>query len=304
MLLIDGVRYDEWKPQSEIAFENLVKEHTQDIFGTHSFYLDIKPHLKSMAGLGSIPDGISIIFGKNPEWYIVEAELSSHSLYEHIVPQVARFTAGMKNPTTQRKVVDVIYNEILKDTSLSLKLKNAVSPIEIHKFISDLISKQPILTIIIDKLTPELEDIETALAHLQIKIIEFRTFTQEGANTIHAHLFEPLFAPSIQPVTPISGDIWVQVTGPKWHSFWIPKDLRAFFPGFHDRFILIADNEEIETCVAGADKNTPHGDPQAGTYFSWHLKKWFDKHPAIKEGDKIKVSIVEFMKKYRLEIVN
>ena len=36
MLLIDGVKYQEWTPPNEDEFERVVKEHAQDIFGENS----------------------------------------------------------------------------------------------------------------------------------------------------------------------------------------------------------------------------------------------------------------------------
>ncbi len=45
MLLIDGVKYELWTPPSEDEFEQVVKEHAQDIFGKESIYLDRKQKL-------------------------------------------------------------------------------------------------------------------------------------------------------------------------------------------------------------------------------------------------------------------
>jgi len=42
MLLIDGVKYELWTPSNEDEFEQVVKEHTEDIFGEQSIYLDMK----------------------------------------------------------------------------------------------------------------------------------------------------------------------------------------------------------------------------------------------------------------------
>ncbi len=66
MLLIDGVRYEVWTPASEDEFEQIFKEHAEDIFGEKSIYLDIKHKLRSQAGIGSIPDGYVIIVGDQP----------------------------------------------------------------------------------------------------------------------------------------------------------------------------------------------------------------------------------------------
>ncbi len=194
MLLIDGIKYEPWTPKTEDEFESVVKEHAQEIFGEQSIYLDRKQKLKSLSGIGSIPDGYAIILGDTPQWHIVEVELSSHPLYEHIVSQVTRFISGIGNPSLQRGIVNAIESEITRDDFLKLKLRKAIEPTEIYKFLSDLISKPPILTIVIEKDTEGLREAISTLAHPQIKVVEFQTFTREGVGlAVHAHLFEPLY---------------------------------------------------------------------------------------------------------------
>lgn len=201
ILVIDGVKYEEWTPTNEDEFERMVKEHAKDIFGEQSIYLDIKHKLKSKSGIGSIPDGYVVIFGEQPDWYIVEVELSSHPLYEHIVPQVSKFISGIKNPSTQRDIVDILYREMDSDEFFRLRLKKAIGTAETYKFLSDLVSKSPVVTIIIEKRTEQLDEAIGALAHSQIKVVEFQTFAREGAGlSVHAHLFEPLYKPC-QPLT-------------------------------------------------------------------------------------------------------
>lgn len=194
MLLIDDVRYEEWVPQDEDEFEREVKKHTLDIFGEQSIYLDRKQKLKSLSGIGSIPDGYVIILGDIPHWHIVEVELSSHSLHDHIVPQVGRFISGISNPNIQRGIVNAIDEEIARDDFLRLRLRKAIEPTETYRFLSDLISKQPILTIIIEKKTEELTEALNTLRYPQIKVVEFQTFIREGVGLpVHAHLFGPMF---------------------------------------------------------------------------------------------------------------
>jgi hypothetical protein len=63
MLLIDGVKYQEWTPQKEVEeFHPLVKEHIKEIFGTDSIFIEGSA-LKSASGIGSLPDGFVIMFG-------------------------------------------------------------------------------------------------------------------------------------------------------------------------------------------------------------------------------------------------
>ena len=203
MLLIDGVKYELWTPSNEDEFEQEVKKHTQDIFSEESIYLDKKQKLKSLSGIGSIPDGYVIVFGDSPEWHIVEVELSSHPLYEHIVSQVSRFINGISNPNIQRGIVNVIDGEISRDDFLRLRLKKAIEPTEIHRFLTELVSKQPILTIIIEKDTEELREALNTLRYPQIKVVEFQTFTREGIGLlVHAHLFEPVYQGPLKSKSP------------------------------------------------------------------------------------------------------
>ncbi len=193
MLIIDGAKYEEWIPEKEVEeFQPIIKEHVQDIFGNKSKYIEAR-RLKSEAGIGSVPDGFVIIFGDPPKWHIVEVELSSHQLYDHIVNQVGRFINGIKNPVTQKNIIDAMYQEITGSKISKVEVEEAIGSGEIHKFLTDIISLPPILTIIIEKKTQELEEAINLLKYSPIKIVEFQTFTREGTElAVHAHLFEPL----------------------------------------------------------------------------------------------------------------
>jgi len=204
MLIIDGVEYQEWEPPKERHhFEPIVSEHAEDIFGKQSEYFDTKQKLKSLSGIGSIPDGYVIILGDSPHWHVVEVELSSHPPHEHIVPQLHRFTLGIKNPSTQRDIVKAIYSKVAEDDFLKLRLQKAIAPVEIYMFLTDLISQPPILTIIIEKYTPVLREALSIFRDYQTEVVEFQTFVREGVGlAVHAHLFEPVCAPVSSPHPP------------------------------------------------------------------------------------------------------
>jgi hypothetical protein len=195
MLLIDGVKYQEWIPKTEDEFEQVVKEHAKDIFGEESEYFFIKHKLKSRAGKGSIPDGFAIVFGDQPQWHIVEIELSYHA-YEHIAGQVSKFINGITNATTQKEIVDTLYNEINSDEFRKLRLRKAIGITDTHKFLTDLISKPAMLTVIIEKHTEEVSEALNMLAYppQNKKVVEFQTFARERIGlSVHAHLFEPIY---------------------------------------------------------------------------------------------------------------
>jgi len=302
MLLIDGVTYEVWTPSNEDEFEQIVKEHAKDIFGEESIYLDIKHKLKSKSGIGSIPDGYVIIFGDQPHWHIVEVELSSHPLYEHIVPQVSKFISGIKNPSTQREIVDTLYREIDSDEFLKLRLRKAIGTTETYKFLSDLLSRLPVITIIIEKHTGQLDEAISALAHPQIKIVEFQTFTREGGGlSVHAHLFQPLYpavpTPPPSPVPPAQPPNKVEIEVKKSHIeynyFGIRTRYKDLFPSANEKVDLDTDVGVIQASF--------YIDPSYGRSLSG-LKEWFRAHPELKVGDKVIFEVIEPMKRYRLKI--
>jgi hypothetical protein len=189
------VKYEEWTPPNEDEFEQIVKEHAKDIFGEDSIYFDIKQRIRTKAGIGSIPDGYAVTFGDTPCWYIVEVELSSHPLYEHIVPQMTKFSRAINDLNAQRAIVDAMFSEIKSNVFKQTLVQNRIGAHEIHEFLSRLIFNPPILVVVIEKRTKELEEVCSSLP-LKTRIVEFRTFTREGIGiAVHAHLFEPLYKP-------------------------------------------------------------------------------------------------------------
>lgn len=302
MLLIDGVKYELWTPSSEDEFEQVVKEHTLEIFGEQSIYLDRKQRLKSLSGIGSIPDGYVIILGDAPEWHIVEVELSSHPLHEHIVSQVSRFITGIGNPNTQREIAEATYSEITRDGFLKLKVERAIQSTEIYRFLLDLISKSPILTVIIEKETEGLREAVSTLAHSQIKVVEFQTFIREGVGlAVHAHVFEPLYVPEVKKPNQeklSAGDVVgfsrINQSNINYHYIDIDMIIRSFFPADKVRFTLETTAGRIGTNIVGTGSSSP--------YIQRNLKVWFDAHPELKTDDMISFTVIEPMKRYRLEI--
>ncbi len=132
MLLHDGKTYLSWIPDSEANFEQLVKEHTSEIFGASSEYFDIKTKTVSEAGIGSIPDGYLITFEDHqPHWYIVEMELSSHPIHEHVVTQASKFQTGLQRLENRRRLADLLYEEIRGDPVRKERFKQKLGEEEI-----------------------------------------------------------------------------------------------------------------------------------------------------------------------------
>jgi len=211
MLLIDGVKYELWSPPSEDEFESAVKEHVNEIFGEQCIYLDKKQKLKSLSGIGSIPDGLAIILGAQPELHIVEYELSNHDVYEHVVSQVSKFINGLLHSNTRKKIAKIIYDEITGDRLLKTRVEQALHSSEIFKFSTELLESKPVLTVIIEKVTEELREALKPFSYQNIKdmkIVEFQTFVCRDDTTRRAHLFEPLARNTVSSTMPRNELLW------------------------------------------------------------------------------------------------
>ena len=84
---------------------------------------------------------------------------------------------------------------------------------------------------------------------------------------------------------------------------YIPKDKRSFFPGYKVRFMLSADGAVFTPWVTSASKGTPLGDPNAGHYIQGHLRDWYDGHPDLKPGDRLRFEATKPGERYKLSIV-
>jgi hypothetical protein len=194
MLLIDGVKYYLHEFKEERELESAVEEHVKDIFGEESIYFG-KKKISSLPGIGSIPDGYAVTFWGTPRWYVVEVELSSHPIFEHIVPQINKFINGIKNDATKRELINYMDKEIRSQPIIDHLIKERFG--EVYRFLSDLIYKSPTILIIVDEKTKVLDDVVSSIP-VETKILEFKTFGREGVGlAVHAHLFNPMYAPTI-----------------------------------------------------------------------------------------------------------
>jgi predicted transport protein len=191
-ILIDGVTYRLVTPRDEAAIEKSIQENSHHIFGENSFYFDVKKVIRSKAGIASIPDGYVILFEPKPSWCIIEVELASHPLYEHLIPQLSKFNRGIADTQTRKKLADVLYEAFNNDDVLKAQLKQQIKTGEIYKFISDLVSEEPLIVVAIDQVTQELHE---ALSDIRgdVRVLEFRTFRREEiSDEVNAYVFEPI----------------------------------------------------------------------------------------------------------------
>ena len=266
VLLIDGVRYRPVGPHNEGFLEKAIKSNYQHIFGPDSFYFDVKKLIKSKAGVASIPDGYVIFFEPKDRWCILEVELASHPIYDHLVPQLTKFNRGIENSSSRRRIVEILYTAINENEVLKARLKQKIKTGEIYKFISDLISEDPLIVVAIDHRTDELEE---ALRDIrgEVKSIEFRIFQREGiTDQIHAYLFEPILDHRDQVKKP-GPIIQIEQLAPSGRRGTI---IGAIYRLFDEKGIDRVTYEECETLAKRIKPNTAFNK----NHLSWYKRDY------------------------------
>jgi len=317
ILLKDGIKYLSYKYKDEDELERMVMEHSEIIFGADSVFF-LKQKIKASSGIGTIPDGFVLLIN-DKKWYILEMELASHPLYEHIVVQVSKFNNAIKNPETRKKLIDVFFDEADGNIQIRRKFEFYGITKELYKFLSDAINKDPEVIVVIDEKTKELDEVCGGLP--RTTVLRFETYYRQKIGVgVHIHSFDTLkdyeIKEQIPPeeeekelkeITPLGKRrveilLTEKISPRKYGLISIAKKHRSFFPGYEEPFTLITDIGEIRTRVVSAPKGTKKGDPEAGTYITAGLKPWYDKHNDLKEGNKLIIEVIEPKKKYRLDV--
>lgn len=189
VIFIDDVKYNYLTPEIEAVLEGQIENNYKHIFGENSIYFP-KKKIRSKAGIGTIPDAFIIIPGKKLMWCILEVELASHSVYNHVFPQLTKFRRAIENSSSRKKIRDFFYNTITEDPILEAQFRKQIGSGEIYKSISDMVEEKPMIVVAIDEKTDELGE---ALLDFggDVKVIEFKTYRREGcSDEINAYLFE------------------------------------------------------------------------------------------------------------------
>jgi len=190
ILLKDGIKYLPYKYKDENELERMVVEHSEVMFGVDSIFFP-KQKIKARSGIATIPDGF-ILLMNDEKWYILEVELASHPLYEHIVVQVSKFNTAIKNSKTRKKLIDVFYDEVRDNIQIKYKFEFNRIMKESYKFLSDTISKGPEVIVVVDEKTRELDEVCGSLP-FRTTVLRFGTYYREKIGVgVHTHSFDTL----------------------------------------------------------------------------------------------------------------
>lgn len=177
-LSYNGKVFTSYEYSKESDFELDIIKHAKEIFGPKSLYIDIKKKIKK-DNIITIPDGYLLDFSieTDPRLYIIENELVTHDPYKHIGQQLLKFAISYK--ASGLRIKKFLVNKICEDSKMKKEVESGFSNAgygNIDAFLEDLIfEKEVSAIIIIDEITPDLENVVNQLA-MKIDLLEFQTF--------------------------------------------------------------------------------------------------------------------------------
>ena len=155
MLISSSTRFIQVPFDSEAELENVVVQNYEYLFGPSSIYLP-KGTIWTEGGAATIPDGFAFDLAKK-QWFIVEAELAKHSLWNHIAPQVAKQITAALNPESKSSLIRRIVALVRDDATVRSKFEDeGIEQIDIRKVLDDILNTQPLLGIPIDAVSADL----------------------------------------------------------------------------------------------------------------------------------------------------
>ncbi len=157
MIILSDRKFIAASFENEEEIERVAFENAEYIFGPDSILLP-KSLIKSADGSGTIPDGFAIDFGSR-RWFIVEAELSSHSVWSHIAPQVSKQIVASQQPASRKLLIEIVINRFREDSELKEKIEElGIAEIDIRRVLTEIFESPPIVGILIDHVTTDLRE--------------------------------------------------------------------------------------------------------------------------------------------------
>lgn len=177
MLIFKETKFIKSPFKSEAELENVIVQNYEYLFGPSSLYLP-KAKIRTADGGGTIPDGFAIDISQK-KWYLVEAELVHHSVWNHIAPQVTKQILASQQAVTRRIIIDLAVDQYRNDISTKEKFEElGIAEINVRQIIGDILETEPIIGVPIDGITNDLRDWARTLKYnvklwLVNKFVEF-----------------------------------------------------------------------------------------------------------------------------------
>ncbi len=171
---LNGEIFEQAIYSNEDAFEQLIAQNAQTIFGDKAIYIDTKKKVNTSSFGGTIPDGFLIDLSdpEDPQFYLVEVELQRHDFFGHIFPQITKFFAFYRDSKHRQKLIDTMFTLFREDTNLENKIRESIGSREIYKYLKDTMDSSQNILIIIDGPKPEFKEIIDTYTDTWAKIVK------------------------------------------------------------------------------------------------------------------------------------
>ncbi len=203
IILLDGVRYLRFTPETEAEFERMVVEHASEIFGKDTIYLDIKKKIKTEWGQGTIPDGY-LFYPEEKRFVLGEVELSSHDVHSHVSRKLATFIGAFGNYRSRNKLAKLVQRHIEEDPQLRDRLDKAAKGKGLFDFLYNEVFEAFAeddgfeTIVVIERETPQiLGAMKLLMPHP--KVLEVAIYAREGAESVKAIRFVPMYTSRTTP---------------------------------------------------------------------------------------------------------
>jgi len=90
--------------RNEAHYSLIVEQQIQRVFPKFSI-VQFSPYVLGEEGIRRKPD-LALIHNSYKTWYVVEVELSHHSLHHHVIPQVSAFVSGNYDESHAKYIAD------------------------------------------------------------------------------------------------------------------------------------------------------------------------------------------------------
>lgn len=203
MIIHGGKKFISADFTAEAELEQVVIDNSELIFGPDSIFLP-KALIRSGEGIGTIPDGFAIDLQERT-WYVVEAELASHSACSHIAPQVAKQIIAASQPASRRIVTELVVARLKEDAELRARFsEHGIAEIDIRRVLSEIFEKPPIIGLPIDRVGQDLREWAQTLKS-EVKLWTVRKLVEFGNSENVLYEIPDDFRPDLDTTADESG---------------------------------------------------------------------------------------------------
>ncbi|MEI6061627.1 MAG: hypothetical protein WCR72_13025 [Bacteroidota bacterium] len=195
MIITEDKKYIKALFVNEAEIETVVINNYEYLFGPSSIYLP-KALIKTGDGVGTIPDGFAIDLSAR-KWYLVEAELISHSVWSHIAPQVTKQMIASQQQKNKKILEDLAVDMYQNDYTTKEKFSElGIKEINVRKILSEILEKEPVVGVPIDSVSNDLRDWARTLKY-NVKLWIITKYVEFSSPNNIAYEFPEEFKPAL-----------------------------------------------------------------------------------------------------------